>query len=141
MPSYVIIGAARGIARKFALLALARDLTLTFFESAISSNQVTGLIRSQATASALNDLAAERSNIHVVEADIFSSDSLREAVAKVEKVTGGALDVLIHNAYSAGTDAMFLSASQLYVGNHASVKDLEADHTVVPGRRQSCTSN
>jgi len=45
--------------------------------------------------------------------DIFDPDSLREVVAKVEKITGGALDVLIHNAYSAGTDAMFLTASQL----------------------------
>nr|OQO24099.1 hypothetical protein B0A51_05942 [Rachicladosporium sp. CCFEE 5018] len=101
MPSYLVVGAARGIGFEFV-----NQL------SAVPGNQVTGVIRSQATASALNDLAAERSNIHVIEADIFSPDSLREAVTKVEKVSNGALDVLIHNAYSAGTEVMFLSASQ-----------------------------
>ncbi|OQO06960.1 hypothetical protein B0A48_07526 [Cryoendolithus antarcticus] len=101
MPAWIIIGAARGIGFEYV-----NQL------SATSDNEVIALIRSQGTASALNALAGQRSNIHVVEADIFSPDSLGKAVAEVEKLTNGALDVLVHNAYSAGTDAMFLTASQ-----------------------------
>ncbi|OQN95152.1 hypothetical protein B0A48_18756 [Cryoendolithus antarcticus] len=101
MPSWVIVGAARGIGFEFV-----NQL------SANSNNQVVAIIRNQSTASVLNALAEQRPNIHVLETDIFSPDSLREAVAKVEKVTKGALDVLIHNAYSAGTEAMFWTPSQ-----------------------------
>ncbi|KAK4554062.1 hypothetical protein LTR86_008903 [Recurvomyces mirabilis] len=102
MPSYVVIGAARGIGFEF-VRQIAAD----------SANTVVGLIRSQKTADALNELAKQNSKVHVVEADIFSPESLREAVKKVEKVTDGKVDVLIHNAYSAGTSSMFLTASQL----------------------------
>lgn len=62
------------------------------------------LIRSQATAGPLNELAAKRNNIKVIETDISSVDKLKETAESISKVTLGKLDVLIYNAYSAGTD-------------------------------------
>ena len=62
------------------------------------------LIRNQATAGQLNELAAKRNNIKVIETDISSLDKLKETAESVSKVTSGKLDVLIYNAYSAGTD-------------------------------------
>lgn len=73
------------------------------------------LIRSQTTAGPLNDLAAARKNIHVVETDISSVSKLKETAAKVDSILGGKLDVLIYNAYLAGTEAMTLPPSALYV--------------------------
>ena len=79
------------------------------------TNTVVGLIRSQTTADALNELAKQNSKVPAVETDIFNPESLREAVTKVGKIMSEKVDVLIHNAYSAGTSSMFLTASQLYV--------------------------
>ncbi|TFA99043.1 hypothetical protein CCMA1212_009089 [Trichoderma ghanense] len=86
MSSWAIVGAARGIG------------------SANPSNTVVALIRSQATAGPLNELAAKRNNIKVIETDISSVDKLKETAESISKVTLGKLDVLIYNAYSAGTD-------------------------------------
>ncbi|KAL7948100.1 NAD(P)-binding protein [Trichoderma barbatum] len=94
MSSWVIVGAARGIG-----FGYVKELSLD------PNNTVVALIRSQATAGPLNELAAARKNIHVIETDISSLARLKETADSISKVTGGKIDVLIYNAYSAGTDA------------------------------------
>jgi NAD(P)-dependent dehydrogenase (short-subunit alcohol dehydrogenase family) len=74
---------------------------------------VFALIRSQQTAGALNELAASRKNIHVLETDTSSPKKLRETAENVGSVTGGKLDVLIYNAYLPGTEAMMSPPSAL----------------------------
>jgi NAD(P)-dependent dehydrogenase (short-subunit alcohol dehydrogenase family) len=71
------------------------------------------LIRSQATAGPLNELASTRKNIHVIETDISNLTTLKKTAAAVGNVSGGKLDVLIYNAYSSGTDAKMLPPSAL----------------------------
>ncbi|KAI9707928.1 MAG: hypothetical protein M1820_004347 [Bogoriella megaspora] len=93
MVSWAIVGATRGIG------------------SGNSQNTVVALIRSQSTAGPLNQLAASRKNIHVVETDISKSSQLKETAKKVGSLIGGKLDVLIYNAYSAGTEAATLPPS------------------------------
>ncbi|PTB70210.1 NAD(P)-binding protein [Trichoderma citrinoviride] len=93
MSSWAIVGAARGIGFEFV-----KQL------SANPNNTVVALIRNQATAGQLNELAAKRNSIKVIETDISSLDKLKETAESVSKVTSGKLDVLIYNAYSAGTD-------------------------------------
>ncbi|KAL7938423.1 hypothetical protein V8C35DRAFT_320227 [Trichoderma chlorosporum] len=93
MSSWAIVGATRGIGFEFV-----NQL------SADSSNTVFALIRSQATAGPLNELAATRKNIHVVETDLSSPAKLKETADSVSKVTGGKLDVFIYNAYSSGSE-------------------------------------
>lgn len=70
-------------------------------KSADPNNQVFALIRSRGTAGALEELAARRSNIHVIVTDISDPKKLAQAVSAVSAVTAGSLDVLILNAGSA----------------------------------------
>ncbi|KAL6874512.1 hypothetical protein HDV57DRAFT_232904 [Trichoderma longibrachiatum] len=93
MSSWAIVGAARGIGFEYV-----KQL------SANPDNTVVALIRSQATAGSLNELAAKRSNIKVIQTDISSLDKLKETAESISKVTSGKLDVLVYNAYASGTD-------------------------------------
>ncbi|KAA1472251.1 NAD(P)-binding protein [Dentipellis sp. KUC8613] len=85
MPSYVITGANRGIG-----LAFVRQL------SAKSENIVIALVRNISTTDGLKSL--NRSNVHILQADIGDLASLKRAAADTAKITGGSLDVLINNA-------------------------------------------
>ncbi|KAL6857370.1 NAD(P)-binding protein [Trichoderma novae-zelandiae] len=104
MSSWAIVGATRGIGFEYV-----KQL------SANPANTVVALIRSQATAGPLNELAAARKNIKVIETDISSLDKLKETAESIGKVTSGKLDVLIYNAYSSGLDdAKFLPPSAFH---------------------------
>lgn len=87
MPSYVITGANRGIGLEFV-----RQL------SANPENAVFGLVRSKGNSQDLLSLEKERSNVHVLEADVTDAPRLKVAAAEVAKVTGGTLEYLINNA-------------------------------------------
>ncbi|KAL7956405.1 hypothetical protein V8C34DRAFT_315731 [Trichoderma compactum] len=89
MSSWAIVGATRGIGFEYV-----KQLVQHGF----------ALIRNQATAGPLNELAATCKNIHIIETDISSVSRLEETANSISKVTKGSLDVLIYNAYSAGTD-------------------------------------
>ena len=71
------------------------------------------IIRSQATAGAVNELAKASSNVHVLETDTSDPKRLEETVAAVGKTTDQKLDVLIYNAVMAGTEAMGVSPAKL----------------------------
>jgi len=105
MSSWLVVGASRGIGLEY-VQQLSSD----------SNKTVIALIRSQATAAPLNELAAERKNIHVILADISSPQKLQLAAEEVSEITGGGLDVLVYNAFLPGTEAFSLSLSG-FVGN------------------------
>ncbi|OQV10142.1 hypothetical protein CLAIMM_14182 [Cladophialophora immunda] len=90
MVSWAITGATRGIG-----LGFVDNL------SADPANTVFALIRSRATAGALEQLAATRKTIHIIVTDLADPKSLAQAAADISAVTGGSLDVLILNAGSA----------------------------------------
>ncbi|KAH9929441.1 uncharacterized protein B0H18DRAFT_211604 [Fomitopsis serialis] len=89
MPSFAVIGASRGIG-----LELVRQL------SASPTNTVVVTVRNKEKSTYLNDLVrrSENNNVHVVEADVVDQHAMDHAAAEVTKITGGALDVLVHNA-------------------------------------------
>ncbi|KAL7914279.1 hypothetical protein GGI35DRAFT_490546 [Trichoderma velutinum] len=91
MPSWAIVGATRGIGFEF-VNQLSSD----------TQNEVFALIRSQKTAGPLNELAASRKNIHVLETDISNPASLKETAGEIGKIIGDKLDVLIFNAFFGG---------------------------------------
>lgn len=94
-------------------LSKSGSLTASSQKSADSKNQVFALIRSRATAGPLEELSAERKNIHIVETEISDPEKLKETAAEISKVTHGSLDVLILNAGSAGPETSALSPSAL----------------------------
>lgn len=87
---------------------------IVLYQSSDANNTVFALIRSQATAGPLNELASTHKNIHVIETDISSLTSLEKTAATISNATGGKLDVLIYNAYSSGgNDTKLLPPSAL----------------------------
>ncbi|CAI7584547.1 unnamed protein product [Penicillium glandicola] len=88
MPSYAITGASRGIGWEF-LRQISSDL----------NNTVIGLVRSKsATEKRVEAELPERTNIHIVEADITNYSALNAAVDETATITDGKLDYLIANA-------------------------------------------
>ncbi|CCL98832.1 uncharacterized protein FIBRA_00837 [Fibroporia radiculosa] len=89
MPSYAVVGGSRGIG-----LELVRQL------AANPDNVVFVTARNKAKSTYLSALIAESSNrnVHVVEADVVDARAMKTAAAEIAKMSGGALDVLIHNA-------------------------------------------
>ncbi|KAJ5788657.1 hypothetical protein N7457_003647 [Penicillium paradoxum] len=89
MPSYLITGASRGIGWEF-LRQLSSD----------TNNLVVGLVRNKtATKEKVKQELSERTNIHIIEADITDYAALKvAAAAETASITGGGLDYLIANA-------------------------------------------
>ncbi|TFY55441.1 hypothetical protein EVJ58_g8246 [Rhodofomes roseus] len=89
MPSFAVIGASRGVG-----LELVRQL------SASAANTVIVTVRNKEKSTHLNELvqASKSKNIHIVEADVADHHALERAAAEAAQITGGSLDVLVHNA-------------------------------------------
>jgi NAD(P)-dependent dehydrogenase (short-subunit alcohol dehydrogenase family) len=103
MPSYAVTGASRGLGRE-----LVRQLTLD------PRNTVFALVRAPSKATALTELASQRSqHLHILTADVTDPPSLKAAAEAVGKVTGGKLDVLIHNAFDRDPAAARLTPSKV----------------------------
>ncbi|KAL2760350.1 hypothetical protein ACRALDRAFT_1067078 [Sodiomyces alcalophilus JCM 7366] len=90
MATYVVTGVSRGIGYAF-LGLLSRD----------ANNTIVGLVRNKPTTdkkiSEDPDLK-DRTNIHILEADVTDYDALKKAAADTAEITGGSLDYLIANA-------------------------------------------
>lgn len=85
MPSYVVIGASRGIGYAF-LEHLSKD----------PQNLVIGTARK--TAPTIEQVEQDGlKNVHILEADLLDHQSLHSAAAETSKLTGGKLDYLILN--------------------------------------------
>ncbi|KAF2872011.1 hypothetical protein BDV95DRAFT_492519 [Massariosphaeria phaeospora] len=90
MATYVVTGVSRGIGYAF-LPLLSKD----------SNNTVVGIVRNKAaTLDKISKDAElkERSNIHILEADLTSYNALKKAAAETATITGGSIDYLISNA-------------------------------------------
>ncbi|KAK9313388.1 hypothetical protein V1522DRAFT_410856 [Lipomyces starkeyi] len=101
MPSYAITGASRGLGHEF-INQLSSD----------ESNEVFALVRNPSTATKLQILAASRENIHIIKCDVSEPLELVAAAMSVAEVTGGTLDVLIHNAASINMASVGLYPSE-----------------------------
>ncbi|KAK3714721.1 hypothetical protein LTR37_007701 [Vermiconidia calcicola] len=110
MSSWVIVGASRGIGLEY-VQQLSND----------PNKIVVATIRSQASAGPLNQLAAERKNIHVILTDISSPPKLQLAAEEVSNITGGGLDVLVFNAFLPGTEAFQLPTTA-FAGKEAELE-------------------
>ncbi|KAI0669048.1 NAD-P-binding protein [Trametes maxima] len=86
MPSYVVVGASRGIGLEFVRQLATRPDNLVF---AVARN-----IRSPL----LQALTVELKNIYIIEGDVVDHRSLEHAAQEIVKLSGGVLDVLVHNA-------------------------------------------
>ncbi|KAE8358886.1 hypothetical protein BDV27DRAFT_136984 [Aspergillus caelatus] len=86
MSSYAITGASKGIGREF-VRQLASDTT----------NTVLAIVRDPESPD-ISKLASNHPNVHVIKGDVTDPKSILEAASAVAAVTGGKLDVLIHNS-------------------------------------------
>lgn len=86
MPSYAITGASKGIGKEYV-----RQL------SANQSNTVVAIVRDPNILGA-NESYPRGPNIHLVQGNVTDPQSLLSAASETAKLTGGSLDVLIHNA-------------------------------------------
>ncbi|EXU94438.1 short chain dehydrogenase family protein [Metarhizium robertsii] len=86
MPSYAITGASKGIGREFV-----RQLAID------PSNTVFAIVRDPEV-SRIKELSQQNSNVHLVKGNVTDPVSMLMAATEVTKITGGTLDVLIHNA-------------------------------------------
>lgn len=115
MPSYAITGAARGLG-----LELVRQL------SSNPSNTIFGIVRDPDNAISLASLTKLNPNVHIINGDVGSPEQLAAAATAVSKVTGGRLDILIHNAAATDPATFLLPPSQLPVdaeGLHEAFRD------------------
>ncbi|KAH7318095.1 hypothetical protein B0I35DRAFT_431316 [Stachybotrys elegans] len=87
MASYLITGVSRGLGLEF-LRQISED----------PANTVFGILRNKAAAADnIKATVGDRSNIHLLQADMNDYDSLKATVDQVSSITGGKLDYLISN--------------------------------------------
>ncbi|RPD72782.1 NAD-P-binding protein [Lentinus tigrinus ALCF2SS1-7] len=111
MTSYAIIGASRGIGLEYVRQLAARPDSTVF-----------AVVRNAQKSIHLQAAIKGLKNVHVLEADVTDYKSLEEAAKKVSEVTGGKLDVLIHNAAR-----MDMSVFWKGYDDFASMEELDAD--------------
>ncbi|KAG2413847.1 hypothetical protein HFD88_003036 [Aspergillus terreus] len=101
MTSYAITGASKGIGREFV-----RQL------AASSNNTVLAIVRDPES-SGISELASKHPNVHVVKGDVTDPKSILEAASAAAAVTGGKLEVLIHNSNAVDMASMSSNPTQL----------------------------
>lgn len=100
MSSYAITGASRGLGYEFV-----RQL------SADANNTVLAIVRNPESAS-ISELISNRPNVHAIKGDVTDPKSILEAASAAAAITGGKLDVLIHNSNAVDIATMGLNPSQ-----------------------------
>ncbi|KXT03875.1 hypothetical protein AC578_8916 [Pseudocercospora eumusae] len=88
MSSYVVTGASRGLGYEW----------ITYLAKKSPSNTVIAIVRNKAATEARLEKDGNFNNIHVLSADITDLPALQKAAKETSTITGGTLDVLIHNA-------------------------------------------
>ncbi|KAJ4310827.1 hypothetical protein N0V84_010763 [Fusarium piperis] len=100
MPSYAITGASKGIGSEF-VRQLSQD----------PSNTVFAIVRDPSLPK-LKPLASP-ANVHLVKGDVTDPASILEAASRVSELSGGKLDVLIHNSNANDAETIGYSPSQV----------------------------
>lgn len=98
MPSYVVTGASRGLGYAW----------ITYLASSSPSNTFIGIVRDKSATEAR--LAKDNiTNVHLLAADVTDHVALKAAADAVASITGGSLDILIHNAALVSAESAYLS--------------------------------
>lgn len=101
MSSYAITGASKGIGLEFAR-QLAADPT----------NTVLAIVRNP-NSPKISSLASTRPNLHIIKGDVTDHQSILDATSTASTITGGTLDVLIHNSNAADLASMSYNPTQV----------------------------
>ncbi|KAI9061881.1 NAD(P)-binding protein [Trametes sanguinea] len=86
MSSYVVVGASRGIGLEYVRQLAEKQDALVF-----------AIVRNTSSPY-LQHILAEHSNLHVIQADVMDPHAVERAAMEMSGLSGGSLDVLIHNA-------------------------------------------
>ncbi|OJK03000.1 hypothetical protein ASPACDRAFT_1886024 [Aspergillus aculeatus ATCC 16872] len=101
MASYAITGASKGIGREF-VRQLAAD----------TNNTVLAIVRNPESPEIV-DLTSKHPNVHAIKGDVTDPQSILQAAAAAAAVTGGTLDVLIHNSNAVDAASMSYTPTQM----------------------------
>ncbi|GLI77790.1 hypothetical protein PoHVEF18_006084 [Penicillium ochrochloron] len=101
MSSYAITGASKGIGREF-VRQLAADTT----------NTVLAIVRNPESPD-ISELASKHPNVHVIKGDVTDPKSILDAASAATAITGGKLDVLIHNSNAVDMASMSFNPTQI----------------------------
>lgn len=107
MSSFAITGASKGIGREFV-----RQLV------ADPNNTVLAIVRNPESPG-ISELASNHPNLHVIRGDVTDPTSILEAASVAATVTGGKLDVLIHNSNAVDMATMSYNPTQIPFDAHA----------------------
>ncbi|KAF2470636.1 NAD(P)-binding protein [Lindgomyces ingoldianus] len=110
MPSYVIIGASRGIGYQY-LQTLSRNPSNIIIGTARTPSSV----QAKVTADALP-------NVHILQGDLTDAASLSAAATKAAEITGGAVDYLIINGAYLSESTVFLAPTD-FIGKEKYFQD------------------
>lgn len=100
MSSYAITGASKGLGLEFV-----RQL------AANTDNTVLAIVRNP-KASDISEVASKHPNVYVIKGDVTDPKSILEAASSASAITGGKLDVFIHNSNANDSTAAALNPSQ-----------------------------
>ena len=100
MSSYAITGASKGIGLEFV-----RQL------AANANNTVLAIVRDP-KGSGISEITSKNLNVHAIKGDVTDPKSILDAASAASAITGGKLDVLIHNSNANDPAAAALSPSQ-----------------------------
>lgn len=114
MPSYAITGASKGLGREF-VRQIAED----------PSNTVLAIVRDP-EAPQIKELGLNKPNVHIIKGNVTDPKSLLEAAAEAAAITGGKLDVLIHNANATDPATFGYGPSQVPLDVEATEKFFDA---------------
>ncbi|KAM5539650.1 hypothetical protein V8D89_006759 [Ganoderma adspersum] len=111
MPSYVVVGASRGIGLEYIRQLASRPDAIVF-----------AIVRNPAGSTHLHAAITSLENVHILAGDVADYATLECAAGQVSEISGGKLDYLIHNAAK-------LDASTVFKGFHdySNMEDLDHD--------------
>ncbi|KAJ6031011.1 NAD(P)-binding protein [Penicillium herquei] len=101
MSSYAITGASKGIGREF-VRQLATD----------PNNTVLAIVRNPESPE-ISEFASKYTNVHLIAGDVTDPKSILNAASAASAITGGKLDVLIHNSNAVDAATMGFNPTQI----------------------------
>lgn len=113
MSSFAVTGASKGLGLEYV-----RQL------AANKDNKVLAIVRN-AESKNITELASLNENVHVIKGDVTDPESILQAASVAASITGGKLDVLIHNSNAIDMATVGLSPSQIPIDAEITKKMFE----------------